>query len=106
VFNNHSEFGIVLQVQADCLKVLLDNNHTQMVKLAYVQKKIAFETKGVSGKHTGKRGLATTDKFSNVIQLRTVVKPTDQACPFYNCLGEVRAIFKNHLFVLFQKTAN
>jgi len=77
-----------------------------MVRLAYVQKKIAFETRGVSGKNALKGRLVSTDKYSNVIGLRTIVKPAEQGCPFYNCLGEVRAIFKNHLYLLFQKTPN
>jgi len=47
-----------------------------------------------------------TDKFNNVITMRTIVKPNDPSCPFYNCLGEVRAIYKNSLFLLFTKTPN
>lgn len=42
-----------------------------------------------------------TDKFSNVIGIRTIVKPAEPTSPFYNCLGEVRAIYKNQLYLLF-----
>ena len=101
VFNGHSEVGLVLQVQHDCLKVLNENNTVRTVHLAHVQKRIAFETKGISGRIANNRRLVTTDKYSNVISMRTIVKPADHSCPFYNCLGEVRAIYKNQLFLLF-----
>lgn len=36
--------------------------------------------------------------------MRTIVKPCDVKSPFYNCLGEVRAIYKDSLFLFFAKT--
>jgi transcription elongation factor len=101
VFNNHTEVGLVLSVEHDCLKVLLENNTTSVVRLSFVQKKIAFETKGVNGRVATRNRIVTTDRFSNVISIRSTVKPTEHSCPFYNCLGEVRAIYKNSLYVMF-----
>jgi hypothetical protein len=49
------------------LHLLLPDNQTQTLRLAFVQKKIAFETKGVSGRNAGKSRLVSTDRFSNVI---------------------------------------
>ena len=36
--------------------------------------------------------------------MKTIVKPCDVKSPFYNCLGEVRAIYKDSLFLFFAKT--
>ena len=45
------------------------------------------------------------DKYRNVCTVRTIIKPIEKG-PFYGCLGEVRAIFKDQLFVLFTKSPN
>ena len=76
------------------------------MKLAHVQKKLAFETKGVTGRNAGRSRLVCTDKFQNVIGMRTVVKVVEQDSPFFNQLGEIRAIHKNQLFLLFSRTPN
>ena len=105
LFDGYSKLGLVLQVQLDNLKVLLENNQVAVVKLAHVQKRVAIETRGVSGRFCSRR-TTVTDKYNNVVTMRTIVKPCDPTSPFYNCLGEVRAIYKNSLFLLFNKSPN
>jgi hypothetical protein len=77
LFDGYSKIGLVLQMQPENLKVLLQNNQTTFVKLAHVQKRIALETKGVSGRRQGKIHVVT-DKFQNEIKMRSIVKPCDQ----------------------------
>ena len=38
--------------------------------------------------------------------MRSIVKPCDQQSPFYNCLGDVKAIYKDFVFLYFAKTPN
>ena len=75
-----------------------------MVKLAHVTKKIAFETRGISGRHV-RRPPVVTDKYSNTITTRTLVKPIEKG-PFFGCPGEVRAIYKDTLFILIKQSTN
>jgi len=75
-----------------------------MVKLAYVQKKIAFETRGISGRFV-KRAPIVTDKYHNTLTMRTLVKPVEKG-PFFGCPAEVRAIYKDTLFVLVKQSNN
>ena len=70
-----------------------------MIKLAHVSRKIAFETRGVSGRRV-KRAPIVTDKYHNTVTARTLVKPVEPKGPFFGCPGEVRAIFKDTLFIL------
>lgn len=95
LFENYQSLGLVLQVQSDTLKVLTDQNRIQMVKLSHISKRLAFETKGV-GKRSRlmRRAPIVMDKYHNIVTLRTIVKPIEKG-PFYGCLGEVRAIFKD-----------
>jgi len=88
------------------LKVLLTNNQTTFVKLAHIQKRLALETRGVNGRRLGRRPPMVTDKFQNAITLRTIVKPSEKESPFFNCLGDVRAIYKDFVFLHFAKTPN
>lgn len=69
-----------------------------MLKLAHISRKIAFETRGISGKHC-KRPPVVTDKYHNVVTMRSLVKPVDRDSPFFGDPCEVRAIFKDTLFV-------
>ena len=98
LFDNLQSFGFILQIQPDSLKVLLPSNTTQMLKLAHVSRKIAFETRGISGKYC-KRPPVVTDKYHNVVTMRSLVKPVDRDSPFFGDPCEVRAIFKDTLFV-------
>jgi len=75
-----------------------------MVKLAHVNRKIAFETRGISGRHV-KRPPIVTDKYHNTITARTLVKPIEKG-PFFGCPGEVRAIHKDTLFILVKQSTN
>lgn len=75
-----------------------------MVKLAHVSRKIAFETRGISGRHC-KKPPVVTDKYHNSVTMRTLVKPIEKG-PFFGCPGEVRAIFKDNLFILIKKSDN
>ena len=68
-----------------------------MVKLAHVSRKIAIETRGISGRYF-KRAPVVTDKYHNSVTMRTLVKPIEQGA-FLGCACEVRAIHKNFLFV-------
>ena len=76
-----------------------------MVRISQVSKRIAFETRGVSGRQLRRKPPIVMDKYHNTVSLRTIVKPIEKG-PFYGCLGEVRAVFKNQLFVLFKKSPN
>ena len=49
-----------------------------MVKISQVAKRIAFETRGVSGKHIKKRAPVVMDKYHNTVSLRTIVKPIEK----------------------------
>ena len=75
-----------------------------MVKLAHVSRKIAFETRGISGRPC-KRPPIVTDKYHNTVTMRTLVKPIDKG-PFFGCPAEVRAIYKDTLFVLVKQSTN
>lgn len=94
LLDGHQRSALVLQVQPDSLKVLFDTNKTGLVKLSEVNKKINVETRGVNNKFM-KRAANCTDKFHNVITMRSLVKPTERDSPFYKCIGEVRAIYKD-----------
>jgi len=50
LFDGYSKLGLVLQVQLDSLKVLLENNKTSFVKLAHIQRRVLVETRGVNGR--------------------------------------------------------
>mmetsp|Transcript_4992 Transcript_4992/g.6661 ORF Transcript_4992/g.6661 Transcript_4992/m.6661 type:complete len:119 (+) Transcript_4992:2179-2535(+) len=76
-----------------------------MVKLAHVSRKIAFETRGISGRHC-KRPPVVTDRYHNTVTMRTLVKPIDKDLPFFGDPCEVRAIYKDTLYVLVQKSSN
>ena len=104
LFDNLQSLGYILQIQPDSLKVLQVNNKTCMVKLAHVSRKIAFETRGISGKHC-KKAPVVTDKYHNSVTMRTLVKPIEKG-PFFGCPAEVRAIFKDNLFLLIKKSEN
>ena len=91
-------------MQPDSLLVLDDNNKTYVVKMSHVTKTIAIETKGVSGKRNLRRAPIVIDKYHNVISMRSVVKPVSG--PFEHCLGEIKAIHKNTLFLLIRKSSN
>lgn len=104
LFDNLQSLGYILQIQPDSLKVLQPNNTTCMVKLAHVSRKIAFETRGISGRHV-KRPPVVTDKYHNTVTMRTIVKPIERG-PFFGCAGEVRAIVKDQLFILVKKSDN
>lgn len=52
-----------------------------------------------------KRVAPAIDKYHNAIGMRTLVKPIVKG-PFKDCLGEIRAIYKNQLFVWFFKSPN
>ena len=104
LFDNHQSLGYILQIQPDSLKVLKADNTTCMVKLPFVNRKIAFETRGISGRHV-KKPPVVTDKYHNTVTMRTIVKPIERG-PFFGCAGEVRAIFKNQLFILVKKSDN
>lgn len=104
LFDGHNSLGLVLQVQPDSLLVLDANNTTSHVKLSHISKKIAIETRGVSGKRLIRRAAVVTDKYHNVITMRTVVKPVDG--PFEHCLGDVKGIYKNTLFLLIRMSPN
>ena len=84
--------------------MLTDRNKVEIVKTSQIAKRIAFETRGVSGRHIKRRPPVVMDKYHNTVSLRTIVKPIDKTQAFYGCLGEVRAIYKNQLFVLFKKS--
>lgn len=105
LFDNHASLGYILQIQPDSLKVLQADNRTSMVKLAHVSKRIAFETRGISGKHMKRRPPVVTDKYHNTVTCKTLIKPVDKG-PFFGCPGEVRAIFKDTLFVLIKQSKN
>ena len=64
-----------------------------MVKLAQVSRKIAFTTRGISGKFV-KRPPVVTDKYHNTVTMRTLVKPIEKG-PFFGCPGEVHVIIKD-----------
>lgn len=98
LYDGHAYLGLVLQVQPDSLKVLTTDNCCKIIKLSQVSKKIAVETKGISRKHM-QRAPVVTDKHHNVITMKSVVKPTDPG-PFQHCVGEVRGMHKNQLFLL------
>lgn len=105
LFDNHATLGLVLQVHTDSLKVLTEHNKTQLIKLGQVSRKFNIETRGVSGKRLVRRGAVATDKYHNSISMGTVVKPLEKG-PFYGCLGEIRGIFKDHLFIRFRSCEN
>lgn len=46
-----------------------------------------------------------TDKYHNTVTMRTLVKPIDKG-PFFGCPAEVRAIYKDTLFVLVKQSTN
>ena len=85
---------------------MTDRNKIETVKTSQIVKRIAYETRGVSGRHIKRRPPVVMDKYHNTVSLRTVVKPIEKAHAFFGCLGEVRAIYKNQLFVLFRKSQN
>lgn len=70
-----------------------------MVKKTHVNKKLCLATKGVGGRNM-RRGVTTLDKYHNMIAMRCLVKPTEKG-PFKDCLGEIRAIHKDQLFLWF-----
>jgi len=106
LFENYQSLGFVLQVQPDTLKVLTEQNRIEMVKRSQISKRIAFETKGVGRRaRLMRKAPVVMDKYHNVCTVRTIIKPVEKG-PFYGCLGEVRAISKDQLFVLFTKSPN
>lgn len=74
------------------------------MKLSHISKKIAIETRGVNNRRLVRKPPVVTDKYHNVITMRTVVKPVDG--PFEHCLGDVRGIYKNTLFLLIRMSPN
>lgn len=104
MFDNFNNLGMVLQVQPDSVYVLDTNNQTSYVKLSHVCKKIAIETRGVSGRRHLQRAPVVTDRFHNVITMKTVVKIVEG--PFEHSLGEIRGIYKNNLFLLIRTSPN
>lgn len=84
--------------------MLNTSNKIDVVKLAHVSRKIAFETRGISGRHC-KRPPVVTDKYHNAVTMRTLVKPVEKG-PFLGCPCEVRAIHKDNLFVLVKQSTN
>ena len=97
LFENYQSLGLVLQVQPDTLKVLTDQNRIEMVRRSQISKRIAFETRGVGKKAQARlirKAPVVMDKYRNVCTVRTIIKPVEKG-PFYGCLGEVRAIFKD-----------
>jgi len=104
LFDNLASVGYIIQIQPDALKVLKADNKTSLVKLAHVSRKIAFETRGISGRHC-KRPPVVTDKYHNTVTMKTLVKPIERG-PFFGCPSEVRAIFKDTLFLLVKQSAN
>lgn len=52
-----------------------------------------------------KRAPTVVDRYHNAIGMRTLVKPLEKG-PFKDCIGEVRAIYKNILFIWFYKSPN
>ena len=105
LFDNYSTLGLVLQVHTDSLKVLTQNNTTQMIKLNQVSKKFDIETRGISGKGRMRRAQVITDKFHNSITMGTIVKPIENG-PYRGCLGVIRGIFKDQLFIRLQVCPN
>ena len=75
ILEQHSSVGLILQLQFGSLKVLTDRNKIEMVKISQVAKRIAFETRGVSGRHIKRRAPVVMDKYHNTVSLRTIVKP-------------------------------
>ena len=80
------------------------SNKTCYVKLSQVSKKIAFETRGISGRHC-KRPPIVTDFYHNTVTMKTLVKPIEKG-PFRGDPCEVRAIHKTTLFVLVKQSTN
>jgi len=105
LYDNHQTLGLVLQVHTDSLKVLTELNSIQLIKLGQVSRKFNIETRGVSGKRLVRRPAVVTDKYHNSITVGTIVKPLEKG-PFFGCLGEIRAIFKNQLFIRFRNCPN
>ena len=51
------------------------------------------------------RPITVTDKYHNALTMRSLIKPVE-AGPFRDCLGEVRGIYKDQLFIWFFKSPN
>lgn len=53
-----------------------------------------------------RRAPVVADKYHNTVTLRSTVKPIEKESPFFGTAGEVRAIYKDILFLFFRKAEN
>lgn len=94
MYENYRKVGLIIQTSPDCLKVLNEQNNFEKVKMHEVRRKIEYKPKITMA----------TDSQNNVITKSTLVKIRDPTSPLRGQLGEIRAMFKNVLFLWIKNT--
>jgi len=87
-FSNHKKFGMILETSPDLFTVLDEHNRCVQVRLPDVSRKL------VMSRHS--QGI---DCDNNVIARSTLVKIKDRQDPLFGQLGEIKALFRDCLFV-------
>lgn len=94
MFENYKKLGLIIQTNPDSLKVLNEQNHFETVKIQDVRRKIEYKP----------RQTVATDSENNVITRGTMVKIRDRSSPLRGQLGEIRAMFKDVLYLWIKNT--
>lgn len=94
MFENYKKLGLIIQTNPDSLKVLNEQNNFENVKISEVRRKIEYKPKLTMA----------TDSENNVITKGTIVKIRDRNSPLRGQLGEIRAMFKDVLYLWIKNT--
>lgn len=89
LYENQKRLGLIVEVQADCLKVLNEYNSFDTVKISEVNKKVVHD----------KRLSIAVDQENNVLTRGTIIKIRDRSSLMKGQIGEIRCLFKDSLFV-------
>lgn len=87
-YDGHKKLGYVIQTGPDSVTVLNEFNSFDLVKVAEIQRKVVQN-----------RLSSTTDADNNVIARGTLIKIKDKGDPMKGQLGEIKALFRDTLFV-------
>ena len=88
MYENHKKVGLVIQTSADSLKILNIHNQFETVRILEVSRKVGY-----------KRGMQAVDWDNNAITRFSIIKIIDKSSPLKGQIGEIRALFKEYLFV-------
>lgn len=89
MYENHEKLGLIISTTSDSLKVLNTQNKFDIVKILSVTRKV----------DTKKPINQCVDMANNAIARYTIVKIKDKISPLYNQIGDIRALYKDFLFI-------